>query len=107
MNRAERRSLEKKGRLEKGDLKRISNDILIETEDSSLKALILFSVFALRDMKDRFGEKRIGEYIDNLNKKIQEFNEGCFTLSDLEKAMEEEVGFKLKDRVVQLKKALG
>lgn len=104
MNRAERRSLEKKGRLEKGDLKRISNDIAIKTTNDAFRLFILTSVFALRD-EFGFGEGRINKFIDAVNKKVCEYNEGCFTIEDLQKAMQLEVAYEDK-KIAELKRAI-
>lgn len=104
MNRAERRSLEKKGRLEKGDLKRISNDIAIKTTNDAFRLFILTSVFALRD-EFGFGEGRINRFIDSVNKKVCEFNDGCFTIEDLQKAMQLEVAYEDK-KIAELKRAI-
>lgn len=104
MNRAERRSLEKKGRLEKGDLKRISNDIAIKTTNDAFRLFILTSVFALRD-EFGFGEGRINKFIDAVNKKVCEYNEGCFTIEDLQETMKLEVAFGF-GKIKELKRAI-
>ncbi len=92
MNRPERRALEKKGKLERGDLKRISDEISIQCTNDAFKLFILMSVFALRDEYE-FGEKRISRYIDSMNKKILEYNDGLFVIGDVEKLMLQELGF--------------
>lgn len=94
MNREERRKLEKKGTLEYGDLKRISDEISLQCTNDAFKLFILMSVFALRD-EYGFADKRIGRYIDCMNNKIALYNEGRFNITDVEKAMLQELGFEV------------
>jgi len=104
MNRPERRALEKKGKLERGDLKRISDEISIQCTNDAFKLFILMSVFALRD-EYGFADKRIGRYIDSMNQKIALYNENRFDIGDVEKAMLQEMGFTM-GKVDDLKRSV-
>lgn len=105
LNRAERRRLEKKGKLEKGDLKHITETISYNATNDAFRLFISMAVFALRD-EFGFGETRVNRFIDSVNRKINEFNDGCFSIDDMEKLMKLEIGYEDK-KIMKLRRSVG
>lgn len=103
-NREERRKLEKKGRLERGDLIRITREISYKATNDAFRLFVLTAVFALRD-EFSFGESRINRFIGAVNRKVNEYNEGLFTIEDMEEAMQLEVGYESK-KIAELKRKI-
>lgn len=70
----------------------------LEAIDKALERINLLPLLVLRD-KFGFGEIRLNRYIDHLIIAVDDFNQGRFTLDDIEKMLKEETNVVVKMEV--------
>lgn len=70
----------------------------LEAIDKALERINLLPLLVLRD-KFGFGEVRLNRYIDHLIIAVEDFNQGRFTLEDIEKMLKEETNVFVKMEV--------
>ena len=66
--------------------------------DKALERINLLPLLVLRD-KFGFGQVRLNRYIDHLIIAVEDFNQGRFTLEDIEKMLKEETNVFVKMEV--------
>lgn len=70
----------------------------LEAIDKALERINLLPLLVLRD-KFGFGQVRLNRYIDHLIIAVEDFNQGRFTLEDIEKMLKEETNVFVKMEV--------
>lgn len=70
----------------------------LEAIDKALERINLLPLLVLRD-KFGFGEVRLNRYIDHLIIAVEDFNQGRFTLEDIERMLKEETNVVVKMEV--------
>lgn len=76
------------------EVERMKSDAI----DKALERINLLPLLVLRD-KFGFGEVRLNRYIDHLIIAVEDFNQGRFTLEDIEKMLKEETNVFVKMEV--------
>ena len=101
MTRAERRrkqrELEKKNKvynLSVQDIAQMKIDAVEEATRIGFKTMLVFPLIVLRD-KHGFGRKRMNDFVEDVLDQYKMFEEGYFSLEDINKVLEEEVGIKI------------
>ena len=70
----------------------------LDAIDKALERINLLPLLVLRD-KFGFGQVRLNRYIDHLIIAVEDFNQGRFTLEDIEKMLKEETNVFVKMEV--------